>query len=201
MFARTERLLLRPGWAEDAEMLAETIADELIVRNLAAAPWPYDQSHAEDFLNGWTSGQPTRFLMMQRTAADPRLIGGIGLEATADGGYELGYWIARPYWGLGYATEAGRHMVELARTLGIRRLTGAPFIDNPASGAVLRKLGFRATGRRPERFSTARQSAATTVEYAHDLGPCSDLTDDAVGVMRPRQWPADKRDDWRLYAA
>ena len=43
MFARTERLLLRPGWAEDAPALAQAIADEAIVRNLAdraMALWP-----------------------------------------------------------------------------------------------------------------------------------------------------------------
>lgn len=201
MFARTERLLLRPGWAEDAELLAETISDELILRNLATAPWPYEQSHAEDFLNSWTCGNPTRFLMMQRTAAEPRLIGCIGLDAGADGGHELGYWIARPYWGLGYATEAGRHMVELARTLGIRRLTGAHFLDNPASGAVLRKLGFAATGKRPQRYSMARQAIGTMVEYAQDLEACLDKADDISGVMRPRRWPAEKRDSWRLNAA
>jgi hypothetical protein len=41
MFARTERLLLRPGWAEDAPALRQAIADEMVVRNLAVAPWPY----------------------------------------------------------------------------------------------------------------------------------------------------------------
>ncbi|HEX8257817.1 MAG TPA: GNAT family N-acetyltransferase, partial [Allosphingosinicella sp.] len=40
MFARTDRLLLRPGWAEDAPALYAAIADEAIVRNLASAPWP-----------------------------------------------------------------------------------------------------------------------------------------------------------------
>lgn len=202
MFARTERLLLRPGWAEDAEMLAQTIGDELIVRNLAEAPWPYQQSHAQDFLKSWTCGNPLRFLMLQRTAADPRLIGGIGLEAMEDGSHELGYWIARPHWGLGYATEAGRHMIELAKTLGYRKLMGAHFIDNPASGAVLRKLGFRATGNRPQRYSMGRQAVVTTVEYACDLAPSGDHHDDCgSSVMRQRKWPSDKRDSWRLHAA
>ena len=50
MFARTERLLLRPGWAEDAPALAAAIADEMIVRNLATAPWPYRLRDAEAFL-------------------------------------------------------------------------------------------------------------------------------------------------------
>src|SRR3546814_20009486 len=51
MFARTEILLLRPGWAEDAPALARAIAEEAIVRNLASAPWPYDLAHARAFLD------------------------------------------------------------------------------------------------------------------------------------------------------
>src|SRR4029453_3588759 len=50
MFARTERLLLRPGWAEDAPALARAIADEQVVRNLATAPWPFALEDAEAFL-------------------------------------------------------------------------------------------------------------------------------------------------------
>src|SRR5690606_170553 len=50
MFARTTRLLLRPGWAEDAPALAQAIADEMIVRNLASAPWPFTLRDAEAFL-------------------------------------------------------------------------------------------------------------------------------------------------------
>ena len=41
MFARTPRLLLRPGFPEDAPALVAAIADQAIVRNLATAPWPY----------------------------------------------------------------------------------------------------------------------------------------------------------------
>ncbi len=50
MFARTPRLLLRPGFAEDAPALTAAIADEAIVRNLAAAPWPYSVRDAEAYL-------------------------------------------------------------------------------------------------------------------------------------------------------
>ncbi len=50
MFARTPRLLLRPGFPEDAPALAVAIADEAIVRNLATAPWPYRMRDAEAFL-------------------------------------------------------------------------------------------------------------------------------------------------------
>ena len=50
MFARTPRLLLRPGLPEDAPALASAIADEAIVRNLATARGPTRIRDAEAFL-------------------------------------------------------------------------------------------------------------------------------------------------------
>src|SRR3546814_13964898 len=88
-----------------------------------------------------SSDLPSRFLMVRRTASAPRLIGGIGIDRREHGEVELGYSVARSYWGLGYATEAGRHMPELARPPGTPRPTPTHFVDNPASGAMLSKLG------------------------------------------------------------
>lgn len=204
MFARTERLLLRPGWPEDAAALAAAIGDEAVVRNLARAPWPYGEDDARAFLTGWADAPLPRFVLVQRTAAQPRLIGCIGMDPTDDGEVELGYWIARPYWGLGYATEAGRHMVELARTLGIRRLSAGHFTDNPASGSVLRKLGFRPTGRLVERASKARGQTVPTVEFSRDIAaPGNDAGADDGGAMTgpAMRWPEAVRDEWRQMAA
>lgn len=205
MFARTERLLLRPAWPEDAKALTEAIADEAIVRNLATAPWPYDERDARSFISGQNKPLSNTFMLFQRTAANPRLIGSIGLEPISDDVAELGYWIARPYWGLGFATEAGRHMVQLAGTLGYSRIMASHFADNPASGVVLRKLGFRATGRRLPRASAARGGTATAVEYQHDALCCAvngSVADPLVAAMRcGTSWPAEKRENWRQYAA
>lgn len=204
MFARTERLLLRPGWPEDAAALTAAIADEGIVRNLARAPWPYGEDDARAFLAGWADAPLPRFVMVQRTAAQPRLIGCIGMDRMEDGETELGYWIARPFWGLGYATEAGRHMIDLACTLGIRRLTAGHFTDNPASGSVLRKLGFRPTGRIVERMSKGRGNAAPTAEFTRDIAaPGNDVgEDDEVSLTGPAmRWPETLREEWRLAAA
>ena len=55
----------------------------------------------------------------------------------------MGYWIARDHWGRGYASEAGRAALEVVRALGHRRVQAGHYVDNPASGRVLRKLGFR----------------------------------------------------------
>ncbi|HEX5034503.1 MAG TPA: GNAT family N-acetyltransferase, partial [bacterium] len=71
MFARTERLLLRPGWAEDAPALAAAIADEMIVRNLATAPWPYRLRDAEAFLAQPRDPVLPSFLIFERTDGAP----------------------------------------------------------------------------------------------------------------------------------
>jgi RimJ/RimL family protein N-acetyltransferase len=145
MFARTPRLLLRPGWAEDAPALAHAIGEEAIVRNLARAPWPYSIDDAREFLALDAAALP-RLLMFARTQGAPRLVGGCGLHRSDDGAVELGYWVARAHWGLGYATEAGQALMAMAHALGHRIVTANHFADNPASGRVLRKLGFRPTG-------------------------------------------------------
>ena len=122
MFARTERLLLRPGWAEDAPALAAAIADEMIVRNLATAPWPYRLRDAEAFLAQPRDPVLPSFLIFERTDGAPRLVGSCGLGRRPSGAVELGYWISRPYWGHGYATEAGLALIDIARTLGFMPL-------------------------------------------------------------------------------
>lgn len=168
MFARTERLLLRPGWPEDAPALACAIGEEAIVRNLAHAPWPYALADAEAFL-GAESGALPRFLIFARTDAAPRLIGGIALLGDESGDVALGYWIRRACWGQGFATEAGRAVVALAhRGLRIDRLVADHFRDNPASGRVLRKLGFHPTGVIAPRASPARERASPAVLFARD---------------------------------
>ena len=156
MFARTPRLLLRPGFPEDAPALAAAVADEAIVRNLATAPWPYRVRDAEAFLASPRDPVLPSFLIFERTDGPPRLVGSCGLGRRPSGAVEMGYWIARPFWGRGVATEACRALVDIARTLGLPSLEGSHFIDNPASARVLEKLGFEPLGIVAPRMSCAR---------------------------------------------
>ena len=60
----------------------------------------------------------------------------------------LGYWLARPYWGRGLMTEAVRRYVRYAlERLEVVRLTAEVFPWNEASARVLEKVGFRREGR------------------------------------------------------
>jgi RimJ/RimL family protein N-acetyltransferase len=160
MFARTARLLLRPGWAEDAPALAAAIADETIVRNLATAPWPYRLRDAEAFLAQPRDPVLPSFLIFERTDGAPRLVGSCGLGRRPSGAVELGYWIARSFWGYGYATEASIALIDIAKSLGIVQLEGSHFLDNPASARVLEKLGFKPIGITAPRLSCARGTEA-----------------------------------------
>ena len=156
MFARTARLLLRPGFPEDAVALASAIGDHAIAHNLATVPWPYSVRDAEAFLASPRDPILPALLVFERTSRAPQLVGSCGLGRRPSGAVELGYWIARPFWGRGFATEAGAALIEMARALRLPSLEGSHFIDNPASGRVLEKLGFQPLGIIAPRMSCAR---------------------------------------------
>ncbi|WP_271439022.1 GNAT family N-acetyltransferase [Pontixanthobacter luteolus] len=154
MFHRTERLFLRPAWPEDWEEIYRGMADQQVVMNLATAPWPYTAEDARNFAARKQDGFLPSFVV---TLPEAGLIGGAGIGIGDDtGNVQLGYWIAREWWGKGFATEAARSLLQIAGTLGHKRITASHFIDNPASGKVLRKAGFTPTGRIRPAYSLAR---------------------------------------------
>lgn len=174
MFVRTDRLLLRPGWIDDAPALVRAIGDEAIGRNTARIPWPYSLADAEAYLGAAKNPHAPELLVLLRTSGAARLVGGVGLSAD-DRSHELGYWIARPYWGLGFATEAARALLSAARgSLRLNRIVSAHFADNPASGRVLGKLGFRPTGQIARRYSVARGTKVECVLFAEAEAPCDE---------------------------
>ena len=173
MFARTPRLTLRPGWPEDAAQLTHAIAHEAVAFKLARLPWPYTLAHAQ----GWLAtehppGELSLLVYAHDRASGPELVGGVGLHAAKSVGEdvpEIGYWLTPAAWGRGYATEASRALLGIARhALGHRRLVSGHFADNPASGRVLRKLGFTQTGVE-QRGCLARGVDVECLTYELDL--------------------------------
>lgn len=93
--------------------------------------------------------------------AGEELIGGCGLDQIRldHRNAHVGYWIARPYWGKGYASEAASMIIVAGfRDLGLHRLHTGVFPDNTRSIRVLGRLGFRTEGR-------ARQHALVDGRY------------------------------------
>lgn len=172
MFAVTKRLLLRPGWSDDAPAMARAIADEQIVRNLARAPWPYGLEDAQKHLAAMASAKLPVMLITKRDNAE--IVGILGFDRMDTGEIELGYWIARKHWNRGYATEACRAALDIIKMLGFDRVVAGHFADNPASGRVLRKLGFVPNGETVMRHSCGRGEEAEVLMYALDLGEVAD---------------------------
>ncbi|BBC72286.1 GNAT family N-acetyltransferase [Altererythrobacter sp. B11] len=172
MFIRTERLFLRPVFAEDWREILAGVGHEQIVRMLARAPWPYSEEDARSFCESQDDPAACRFAITLPGPQGAPVIGTIGLDE-GEGGLELGYWIAREHWGQGYAVEAGRHVLALARALGHRRVHAGHYIDNSASGRVLARLGFAETGELRPTFCRGRGGEMVLARrYALDLADC-----------------------------
>ncbi|MBB4631685.1 GNAT family N-acetyltransferase [Sphingosinicella soli] len=170
MFARTKRLFLRPAWPEDAKALSAAIADEAIVRNLATAPWPYGINDARQKIarDAEAPAREASCLVFLRTNGAAELVGGVGFGRWNDSINipEIGYWIARRHWGKGIAFEAAEAVIAAAfLSAGNTMLGAGHFIDNPASGKVLRKLGFLPTGEIIPYPCLARGCEIDSVEY------------------------------------
>jgi RimJ/RimL family protein N-acetyltransferase len=142
--------LLRPFAASDAPAVQLLAGEREIAANTLSIPHPYLPGMAESWIATHETmraeGKKVSFAIT--LAQERTLIGAIGLEIAAEHRRaELGYWIGKPYWGRGYATEAARAVVDYGfKSLGLQRIHAGHFSRNPASGRVLAKIGMRKEG-------------------------------------------------------
>lgn len=135
---KTRRLVLRALVPSDAGEMARLAGDWDVARMTSRIPYPYSEALAEQWMQALEPGEEVRAITLKGA-----LIGAVGSMPQPDGAAEIGYWIGRPWWGQGYATEAARALVRHCFTSGgYTRLTCAHFVDNPGSERVIRKLGF-----------------------------------------------------------
>jgi len=146
----TERLLLRAWTLEDAPAVDKAFADEDVVKMTGSKPYPYLPNTAFGSIAARTGkylrGEMFDFAITDKTTNE--LVGGVGVfKRQSKSPYELGYWLAKPHWGKGYATEAAKKLMEWAtQTLNADMIVAGHFEDNPASGRILYKLGFEQVG-------------------------------------------------------
>jgi RimJ/RimL family protein N-acetyltransferase len=166
----TARLRLRPIRRGDASSVQALCNNWKVARMLSRVPYP----SSVEVVEGWTgaqaaarkSGLAYNFAITHRDG----LIGVIGVSRRNDGGpgggYEIGYWLGEPWWGQGLMTEAVGRVVDFARReLSLDRLRSDYFADNPASGRIQEKCGFRITGRgRLNSLSRGREVEAIFTE-------------------------------------
>jgi len=147
---KTRRLLMRPWQESDAQMLFKYASDPEVGPR---AGWEPHQSveESERIIREVFTNDHTWAVVRRRSG---EVIGCMGYYdhwnsniKIGEADVEIGYWIARPYWNKGYCTEALRAMINYCfNTLGAPTLWSDFFVDNPASGRVMEKCGFRDTG-------------------------------------------------------
>ncbi len=154
----TERLTLRPLRAGDAAELHRLLNDWQVCRSLARVPYPY----AREAADGWiasaaaelAAGTAYHLAITGHEAGEEMLVGGVGLRLDRGrASASLGYWVGRRFWGHGVAAEAAGRLARWAlANLDLDRIEASVAADNPASAAVLRRIGLRHVGEGTEEF-------------------------------------------------
>lgn len=150
MELRTRRLLLRPFRQDDLDAYAAMCADPEVMRHLSATGEPLSREDAWRQMAMFSGHWQLRGYGMWAAAelGSSRFVGRIGLhypEGFPD--RELGWALARPFWGQGLATEAARAAAEHAfGVLGWDHLASFILPQNVRSIRVAERLGSRLTG-------------------------------------------------------
>jgi len=132
----------------DIPELVPLIGTREVAANTLRIPHPYEERHAREFLASFADAKENELRLAIRRRSDGCLCGGIGLHPDMQHlRAELGYWIAVPYWGNGYATEAARAVVRHGfEQFKLNRIFASHFKGNPGSRNVLRKIGMQHEG-------------------------------------------------------
>ena len=146
---RTKRLILDRFEPADTEVVERLVNVAEVARYTLNIPHPYPEGAAL----GWIAGHAAEYDQGDGVAfavrlPDRQVVGCMGLriERRHDRG-ELGYWIGKPFWGQGYATEAARACVAFGfRHFDLRKIVANYVAGNPASGRVMEKLGMTREG-------------------------------------------------------
>ena len=145
----TPRLRLRQWRADDVDAMAR-INDDPEVRRWIGDGSGYDRAgtvaELARFEEMWRKHGFGRFAVEHRETGE--LLGFTGMSVPADVPevmpvFEIGWRIARPHWGRGYATEASAAALRFAAGVGLDRLVAVHVVGNDASARVMEKLGMR----------------------------------------------------------
>jgi RimJ/RimL family protein N-acetyltransferase len=150
MDSLTERLVLHPFSGEEAQRVVDETPS-------ASDAWATDYPFADERdplrsfaqrLGGASDSHPFTMYRIDELATG-LAIGGLGFFYEPDdaGITELGYGLVASARGLGYATEALRCAVGIARRGGAKKIVAYTLVENIASQRVMTKAGFSETSR------------------------------------------------------
>jgi len=142
----TRRLLLRPLRPEDEFTLAAALNDFEVSRWLRRVPYPYTRDDAKSFIASLDEVNPRDRICAITFKSAPGVVIGLISYEYLDGADapEFGYWLGRAFWRRHIMSEAAVALIAHGFSEGVQTFNSGYW--NPASGALLKKLGFTETG-------------------------------------------------------
>lgn len=146
----TDRLTIRRMTMRDAGDMFEYSRDPEVARHVL---WDAHRNIGETrayiryTLRKYRAGEPASWAIELNETG--RVIGTIGFMwyQRDNNAAEVGYSLARAYWNQGLMTEALRAVLDFAfKTMRLHRVEAQHEVENPASGAVMRKAGMSYEG-------------------------------------------------------
>jgi [ribosomal protein S5]-alanine N-acetyltransferase len=147
-----DRIHLSEPRRTDKPAYLEHLADKDIHAGLLMVPHPYTEANVDEWLaiaarSTEEHGQPVNWAIRNETGF---LIGGIGFKELAIGKShraEIGYWLAKPFWGQGIISAVVKTACAFAfAEWQLTKITAHVFSFNTASARVLEKCGFEQEG-------------------------------------------------------
>jgi len=151
---KTERLLIESFAGHEAATLSSLMNDPDIARMMATIPYPFSEQDAAAWLAERIFSHeigPDKGFVAKVSLLNGTLIGFVGIGGEP---VNTAYAFGRAYWGQGYATEAMQaFLAHCTRIFALTEITAGAMFDNPASAAVLTKLGFKQAGEKRHKAS------------------------------------------------
>jgi ribosomal-protein-alanine N-acetyltransferase len=131
----------------DQAACVEHLKEKEIYDRTLRIPYPYTEGDFQEWLKTVENttqqqGRPVHWAIRNK---EDCLIGGCGFDGLQVGKSraEIGYWLAKPYWGRGIMTAVVRKACEFAvAEFGLAKIVAHVFASNTPSARVLEKCGF-----------------------------------------------------------
>ena len=145
---KTERLRLRKAKLADAEAIFRQYAQDPEVTRYVSWRAHADLEETREYVRmcllAWDVGKAFHWVIERN---EDRQVLGMMIARAAEEKWELGYVLARVYWGQGYMTEALKALIAWGlKQKEIYRIWAVCDVDNLASARVMEKVGMAREG-------------------------------------------------------
>lgn len=153
---QTSHLILKKPTIKDANQIEVLASDYDVAKTTLTIPHPYPKGSAVDFLKRMFAHEEAGNIVVYTITLQnsDELIGFINLTLSPNHQRgELGYWIGKLYWGMGYGTEATKAIIDYGfNRLNLNKICAQAFVHNPGSWRIMEKVGMTYEGTLKQHF-------------------------------------------------